>query len=77
MKHICKEVAFPLTMTWEDGSKQTFQNREELECDLEDFDAEKEPNCELEDAHGYKVSIKLSLKSIERLELAVELSGHP
>lgn len=75
MTHTDKEVVFPLTMTWEDGSKQKFQSRAELECDLEDFDSAREPSCKLVDAYGRDVRIKISLTWIECLEFANKMSG--
>ncbi len=61
-------MVFPLLLTWEDGSKQLFANRAALECDLEDFDSEKEPNCKIVDAEGLEVSIKVSMTCVERLQ---------
>ncbi|WP_395750657.1 hypothetical protein [Prosthecobacter sp.] len=62
------KVVFPLLLAWEDGSQQLFANRAALECDLEDFDSEKELSCKMVDAEGYEVSIKISMTWLERLQ---------
>ena len=68
MNRIDANVVFPLLLTWEDGSTDEFESRGALECDLEDFDSEKEPNCKMVDAEGHEVSIKVSMTWVERLQ---------
>lgn len=68
MSQIDPKVVFPLVLTWDDGSKDEFESRGELECDLEDFDSEREPNCKMVDAEGYEISIKVSMTWVERLQ---------
>jgi hypothetical protein len=74
MSRVDNNVVFPLLLTWEDGSKQLFANRAALECDLEDFDSEKEPKCKMVDAEGYEVAIKVSLTWVERLQRISEIT---
>lgn len=68
MKHIDNNVTFPLTLTWEDGSKQTFSSVAELECNLEDFDSSREPECQMIDAEGFVVGVKVSMTWVQLLQ---------
>lgn len=68
MSRIDDRIAFPITMTWEDGSVQAFSNIGELECNLEDFDSSREPLCKLKDADGFLIRARISMTWIEILE---------
>lgn len=63
------EIQFPLRMLWDDGSVSEYKDLVHLQLNLEDWDSELEPECHLTDAKGRRISAKLSMTAIERLEL--------
>ncbi len=63
------KVYFPLTVRFEDGQSEIYENQEDLELNLEDFDSEKDIQCEVRDALGRKVHLKIDLLSLTTLEL--------
>jgi hypothetical protein len=63
------EVQFPVTIRFEDGEVEEFQSREELVCNLEDFDSETDDDCEVRDGVGRRVLLKVSLLEIKRLSI--------
>jgi hypothetical protein len=68
MKHIDPSIQFPLTLIWEDGSSQELVDISDIQCNLEDFDSSKSPQCILTDANGERIDLRVSMTWIERLE---------
>ena len=68
MKHIDPSIRFPLTLIWEDGSSQELVDIADIQCNLEDFDSRKSPQCSLTDANGEEIDLRVSMTWIERLE---------
>src|SRR5688572_5845015 len=46
-------VKFPLTVKWDNGEVETFADIGHLQCNLEDYDSESEPESTLTDAEGF------------------------
>lgn len=65
-------VEFPISIRFEDGAVEEFQNREDLELDLEYFDSEKCRNCEVTDKLGRRVRLKVHALEIKELLLSDE-----
>ena len=57
-----KEVtpSFPIFIKFEDGSIESFPSVESLETDLEVFDSETCPECEVKDALGRPVRLRVN-----------------
>lgn len=66
------DVMFPISVRFEDGEVQEFDNREELEMTLEYFDSEEERDCEVTDKLGRRVRLKVYELDIKELSLADE-----
>lgn len=66
----CHAVRFPITLKAEDGEIIEYGSVSELKTNLEDFNSDRNPGCELRDASGRKVRLKMSLMRIEILTLA-------
>lgn len=64
-----KEVIFPLTVRFEDGSTELYSDERDLETNLEDFNSEIDTECQVVDALGRQVFLRLKLLSIEELRL--------
>lgn len=60
-----EKVVFPIAVKFEDGTTELFDDVASLETDLEVFDSESSPDCEVTDALGRVVRLRVS----ERLEL--------
>ncbi len=60
---------FPIKITFENGEVEFYQNIEDIELDLEDFDSELASDCRVEDALDRKLNLCVSLLHLERLEL--------
>ncbi|HKO96614.1 MAG TPA: hypothetical protein VJU86_06470 [Pyrinomonadaceae bacterium] len=43
------EVLFPVSVTFEDGSVEQYENVEDLELNLEDFDSSSDIDCRVQD----------------------------
>ena len=63
------DVAFPLTVTFEDGSVEQFDSIESLEQDLEDFDSDLDVECSVTDKLGRPVRLKLKMLEVKELSL--------
>lgn len=63
-------VEFPLALKWEDSTFQVFHDIGDIQCNLEDFDSDKEPDCRVTDARGRRVTLKVSMTWIEVLQYA-------
>lgn len=64
------EVKFPLTVRFEDGEEEQYENVEELECNLEDFDSDTDTLCQVWDALKRPVHLKLRLLTLKELSLS-------
>lgn len=60
---------FPIKITFEDGEVEYYQDVENIELNLEDFDIESALDCRVEDALSRNVSLRVSLLNLKRLEL--------
>ncbi|MEJ7623759.1 MAG: hypothetical protein WKF34_07180 [Pyrinomonadaceae bacterium] len=63
-------VGFPVTIRFENGEFETYENKEDLIFNLEDFDSDLEVNCDVRDAQGRKIRLKIHLLILRTLELA-------
>lgn len=63
-------VGFPISIRFEDGEVQEFQNREDLELDLEYFDSDKAADCEVTDKLGRRLRLKVHALEIKELSVA-------
>lgn len=63
-------VVFPITIRFEDGEVEEYESPQDLEMNLEDFDSEKDCNCEVRDKVGRPVRLKVSLLEIKELSLS-------
>ncbi len=63
------DVEFPLTVRFEDGSVEQFDNIESLEQDLEDFDSDRDVECSVTDKLGRPVRLKLKTLEVKELSL--------
>ncbi len=52
--------SFPISIKFEDGSIESFLSVESLETDLEVFDSERCPDCEVKDAQGRPVRLRVN-----------------
>lgn len=66
----------PIVIKWEDGSEETFEAVESLETDLEMFDSESTPECEVRDLARRRVRLlvdeRLVLKELSLLDAEPE-----
>ncbi len=51
---------FPISVKFEDGTIETYNDVEELETNLEVFDSEVASACEVKDYHGRPVRLRVS-----------------
>lgn len=63
------DVAFPITVTFEDGTTETYDNAVSVECDLEYFDSKQATGCSVVDAHGRRLRLKVDMLELQILEL--------
>jgi hypothetical protein len=67
------KVVFPICVRFEDGTTESYDDVESLETDLEVFDSESSPDCEVTDALGRRVRLKVDETLVLReLSLADE-----
>lgn len=64
------DVVFPISIRFENGEVEEFQNREDLELDLEYFDSEKARDCEITDKLGRRIRLKVHALEIKELSVA-------
>lgn len=53
------KVVFPISVKFEDGTTETYDDVKSLETDLEVFDSESSPDCEVTDALGRRVRLRV------------------
>lgn len=63
------DVVFPLTIRFEDGSTELYSDERDLATNLEDFNSEVDVQCDVRDALGRQVFLRLKLLNIEELRL--------
>ena len=63
------EVVFPVFVTFEDGSGEQYDNVEDLEQNLEDFDSDIDLSCRVNDHLGRPVHLKLKLLEVQDLSI--------
>ena len=67
--NMSEEVQFPVSVTFEDGTKEQYADAADLEMNLEDFDSASSPDCHVLDASGREVHLEVRLLSLKRLTL--------
>jgi hypothetical protein len=63
------EVVYPITVRFEDGSIERYDDVEMLETDLEDFDSDVDTGCEARDKLGRVVRLKVDMLELKELSL--------
>jgi hypothetical protein len=63
------DVSFPVSVTFENGEVERYENVEELELNLEDFDSDVDVECRVVDSLGRPVRLKLKLLEVKELTL--------
>lgn len=64
------KVEFPISVRFEDGTVETFEDVDALETDLEVFDSAQATDCEVTDCRGRLVRVKVNMNLVlEKLEL--------
>ncbi len=63
------EVIFPLEIQFEDGSTEQYESREDLACNLEEFDSDLDVECSIRDKLGRPVRLKM--KHLKIIELTI------
>lgn len=61
---------FPISVRFENGETESYNDVEELIHNLEDFDSDVATDCEATDAIGRRVRLKLKLLELKELSLA-------
>lgn len=64
------EPQFPISVRFEDGEIETYDDLEELIHNLEHFDSDVDKDCEARDAAGRRVRLKLYLLELKEFSLA-------
>jgi hypothetical protein len=64
-----EEAVYPITIRFEDGSVEQYDDVEALETDLEDFDSDVDTNCEARDKLGRPVRLKVIMLELKELSL--------
>jgi len=68
--NISTDVVFPITVEFEDGESETYDDIEHLVCDLEDFDSDLDIACRVRDKLGRLVRLKLKTLDLKELSIA-------
>jgi hypothetical protein len=63
-------VLFPVFVSFEDGTSESYDSVEDLECNLEHFDSESSPGCAVVDAKGQRLVLKLELLELKELRVS-------
>jgi hypothetical protein len=64
------EPEFPIFVRFEDGEVEEYDDAEDLIYNLEDFDSDLNTDCDVRDARGRPVRLKLKLLDLKELSLA-------
>ncbi len=60
---------WPLIVTFEDGTREQYEDEEDIECNLEFFNSDQDTECKVTDADGKEVFLVLQNLKIEELKL--------
>ena len=63
------EPEFPIFVRFENGEVEEYEDADDLIHDLEDFDSDLNPDCDVRDARGRPVRLKLKLLDLKELSL--------
>ena len=64
------EPEFPISIRFENGEVEEYEDVDELIHKLEDFDSDLDTACDARDARGRPVRLKLKLLDLKELSLA-------
>jgi hypothetical protein len=64
------EPEFPISVRFENGEVEEYEDVDELIHNLEDFDSDLNTDCDARDARGRPVRLKLKLLDLKELSLA-------
>lgn len=64
------EPEFPISVRFEDGEVEKYEDEDDLIHNLEDFDSDVDTACDVRDARGRPVRLKLKLLDLKELSLA-------
>jgi hypothetical protein len=64
------EPEFPISVRFEDGEVEEYEDADDLIHNLEDFDSDTDTACDVRDARGRPVRLKLKLLDLKELSLA-------
>lgn len=64
------EPEFPIFVRFENGEVQEYEDAYDLIHNLEDFDTDINTDCDVRDARGRPVKLKLKLLDLKELSLA-------
>jgi hypothetical protein len=64
------EPEFPISVRFEDGEVEEYEDVEDLICNVEYFDSDIDTACDARDARGRPVRLKLKLLDLKELSLA-------
>lgn len=63
------EPEFPIFVRFEDGEVEEYEDTDDLIHNLEDFDSDVDTACDVRDARGRPVRLKLKLLELKELSL--------
>jgi len=64
------EPKFPISVTFEDRSVERYESIHDLECNLEEFDSNKDTQCSVTDAEGRSVVLVIRLLKVVEFRIA-------
>jgi hypothetical protein len=67
---IDKSIRFPIKVTFENGEIEYYQDIEDVELNLEDFDSDLNPECVVEDSSGKKLDLDVSMLELRQLSFS-------
>lgn len=62
-------VVFPISIQFEDGEVEYYEDVEDLEMNLEDFDSNVDIACQVKDKFGRPVHLKVKLLELKEMSL--------
>jgi hypothetical protein len=65
-----KEPIFPISVICGENDVETYNDVEELVCNLENFDSDIDTDCEVRDILGRRLRLKLKLLELRELSVA-------
>lgn len=64
-----KQVQFPVSIRFEDGTEEQYDDIEDLECNLEDFNSDIHSDCTVRDSINRPLRLIIKLLKVEELSL--------